>query len=179
MRFTLKGIEFTRHAGWLLWRWPWSRKNEEKGKYWSYLYSRDFNSLSEHDTFVENIPEHYPVPALPKISGFSLESIISDWVSIAYSSYCIVVLTNIRFDAKGLSYWARIPQERINVIKSDIVMLSCSIDEVSELVDSIDPSFAEAYGFIYGEIKATNCYNNDLTSSSEIEECQEDVEDSE
>lgn len=154
MRFTKNGLLFRYHGDKLLWRWPGARKG--LGKFRSSLYTRDFSNLSEywkHVGALESVMIRYP----DKIEAYSWVEVLSTWVKHAHPSEHVIVLTNLEASAKGVSFWARLPRDRVDDLLQDVVVLRCKDKpEVFRLIDSIPPAFAEAYGFSAGQILETN-----------------------
>ncbi|HXP52320.1 MAG TPA: hypothetical protein VN922_20365, partial [Bacteroidia bacterium] len=52
--------------------------------------------------------------------------LLTQWVGHVYGSLNVVVIKDINPGARGLSFWARIPQEKASELLNDIVVLHCS-----------------------------------------------------
>lgn len=156
MRVLKQGLEYSFHGDTLLRRWPWAKDAKSLGKYKSNLYDRDFNSLSDYWTHVGALEEKLAEP-VEKVTSFSWETVLEIWVNATFPGSDVVILKDIRYEAKGLSFWARLPVERIAHLTSDVVVLRCKDrQEVTDLLCNIDTSFADAYGFSGGKYTWSN-----------------------
>lgn len=154
MRFTKNGMIFRYHGDRLLWRWPWKRN--QLGKFRSSIYTRDFRNLSEYWKYV-GVTEAAMIRQAEKIEAYSWTEVLSTWVRHTYPGQSLVILTNLEASAKGVSFWARLPKDRVENLLQDVVVLRCKDKpEVFRLIDSTPASFADAYGFSAGQLVGTN-----------------------
>lgn len=154
MRFTKKGITFRYHGDTMLWKWPFTRSGS--GKYRSSLYPQDFSNLAEYWKYV-GIVEAAILKNPEKISAFSWMEVLSTWVRRTYPGDHLVILTNLDASAKGVSFWARLPKDKVEDLLQDVVVLHCKDKpEVFRIVESIPTHFADAYGFSASELIDTN-----------------------
>lgn len=154
MRFIKGGIAFRYHGDELVWRWPWARRGA--GKFRSSLYTRDFSDLASYWKHV-GVVEASLIRSSNKLESFSILEVLSAWVRLFYPSEHVVILMNLEVSAKGMSFWSRLPKNQVEHLLRDVVVLRCSNKrEIFKLVDSVPPSFAEAYGFSFGQLTETN-----------------------
>jgi hypothetical protein len=86
-----------------------------------------------------------------KLQGFNYNEIIGQWVNAKYPHESVVVLKDVNVEERSLSFWAKIPKDKIEHIQKDIIVLRCgSKENAIEIVDSIEPGFAEAFAFSGG-----------------------------
>lgn len=154
MRINLNGVYFRYHGDTMLWRWPWLRKNV--GKYWSSRFGSDFYDLANYWQHV-GVVETALSRSYNKVNGHSMLEVLSFWATVTYPLENLVVLTNVDVSAKGVSFWARLPKEKVEDLMQDIVVLRCKDRaEVFRLISSTPTSFADAYGFAGGKLVGTN-----------------------
>lgn len=157
MKLNVLGIVFKYHGDEILRYWPWS-KRDSKSSYHSTLYSRDFNSFNEYWRMVgEETSLVKSSFGKGNLLGFDLIDVLKFWSARMWVGEPIVVLMAVDPSLKGPSFWARLTSaQRENLLK-DIVVLKCTDkSEMKTLVDSIDPSFAEATGLLNGRVILTN-----------------------
>lgn len=154
MRFSKTGVTFKYHGDQLTWRWPWSRNGMER--YYSTIYTQDFNSLSEYWKHV-GVVEEALVKSSGKLEAYSELEVLSVWVRRLYPTSHVVVLTNLDASAKGISFWSRLPKDQVEHLLKDVIVLRCKDKtEVFRLVDSVEATFADAFGFSFGQLIETN-----------------------
>lgn len=151
MKLKKEGIEFDYHGDIITRRWPFFFK--EGSKFHSKNYSMYFNSLDTYWNYVGKVQQAFAQRNRNKIEGFSYFDIITSWIQSAYPDENVVVLKDVNVGERGLSFWARVPKDKIEHIKKDVIVLICgSKENAVEIVDSIEPSFAEAYAFSGGHL---------------------------
>jgi hypothetical protein len=147
MKFKKEGLEFEYHEDIITRRWPWV---SDGAKYHSEKYSLYFNEFSTYWTHVGKA-EHLFGDTKEKLEGFTYSEVIGQWVRQRFPYESVVVLKDINVGERGLSFWAKIPKEKIERIQKDIIILRCgSKENAIEIVDSIEPTFAEAFAFSGG-----------------------------
>ena len=154
MKISNQGIEFKYYHDVLTWLWPWRRQHG--GKFWSDHFNHSFPNLNSYwmrmgtlDAVLTRFGE--------KVNGHSWIEILCVWVNVTYSMRDVVVLYNVNVSAKGVSFWAKIPREKIEDLMQDVIVLRCKDRaEVFRLISSIPPSFADACGFVAGRFIGTN-----------------------
>ncbi|MNK09965.1 hypothetical protein D3C87_279750 [compost metagenome] len=149
MKLTRQGVEYTYHGDTLTYFWPWKARN---GKFYSAEYSTYFSSFRDYWKHVGmNLPSI--VRSREKLVGYSFEEITAQWVRCKFPFEAIVVLFNIELSAKSLAFWAKVPKEKMEYMSKDVVILRCNDKtEVTRLIESIDPSFADAFGYCEGNL---------------------------
>jgi len=148
MKFKKEGIEFEYHGDVITKRWPWFFK--EGSKYHSKNYSMYFNEFNTYWKHV-GIAEKAFVKSDKKLEGFSYSEVIGEWARVRYPYEFIVVLKDVNVSERGLSFWAKIPKEKLEHIQKDVIVLRCGTKEnACEIVDSIERQFAEAFAFANG-----------------------------
>lgn len=92
-----------------------------------------------------------------KLQSRSYTSIIDDWVAFNFVNQIVIVLTNINVQVKNIDFWAKIPVEQKIKFMEDVVILRCKDkSEMMMLIGNIGQDFAEAKGYIDGELFAHN-----------------------
>jgi hypothetical protein len=148
MKLTEKGIVFEYHGDTITRRWPW--RNRQGAKYSSQEYSLYFNDFNTYWKHV-GAGQAALVKSENKLEGFSYTEMLGQWVRSRYANETIVVLKDVNVEERGLSFWAKIPKDKLEYIKKDIIVLRCgSKENACEIVDSIESSFAEAFAFSGG-----------------------------
>lgn len=148
MKIKKEGIEFSYNGDTITRRWPWYFK--EGSKYHSEQYSLYFNDFKTYWKHVGAVPGLF-LNNDKKLEGLSYAEIIGQWVRYKYPYDTIVVLKDVNVSERGLSFWAKIPRDKLEHIQKDIIVLRCgSKENANEIVDSIEPSFAEAFAFSGG-----------------------------
>lgn len=129
--------------------WFW---NKPIGKIYSEKYNQNFSTFNDYLKFVGSTRASIKSGS---IMGFSNNDIILDWVRYKFSNEIVVVLTELNLTKKSSSFWDSIPYDKKVVFGKDVVVLRCKdLSQAKILVDSITPSFAEAFAFRDGEL----CY---------------------
>jgi hypothetical protein len=148
MKLTENGIVYEYHGDTITRRWPW--RDRHGSKYFSQQYSMYFNSFNTYWRHV-GIAESAFVKSDSKLEGFSYAEVLGQWVRVQYPHESVVVLKDINAQERGISFWAKIPKEKIEHIQKDVIVLRCgSKEKACEIVDSIEPAFAEAFAFAGG-----------------------------
>jgi hypothetical protein len=148
MKLTDKGIVFGYHGDTITRRWPW--KDRHGSKFFSQEYSMYFNDFNTYWKHV-GVAQIAFSGRSEKLQGFTYGEIIGQWVQLKYPYESIVVLKDVNVSERGLSFWARIPKDKIQHIQKDIIVLRCgSKENACEIVDSIERTFAEAFAFSGG-----------------------------
>lgn len=156
MRFTKYGLLFSYCGDRMLWRWPWARSNPGCKNFHSTIYIRDFSNLQEYWKHV-GVLESALIKTPEKIQAFSWIEVLSTWVRYMHPGEHLIILTNLEASAKGVSFWARLPRDRVEDLLQDVVVLRCKDKpEVFRLLDSIPPQFADAYAFSNGQFIESN-----------------------
>jgi hypothetical protein len=155
MKITKLGIHFTQKNGDVLVRiWPWARDTSGLYKYYSIVHDRYFTSKRGYKEFLSTTEM---VHRAPKVKGYLFEDLLLAWVKINFSGQRVVVLTDIDVNAKSASFWDKVPHYNRQAFQDDIVVLHCDTDDnLLDLTDSIDNSFAVAYGFKNGNLVTWN-----------------------
>lgn len=153
MNLNKQGISFPYSGDRLTRLWPWS---SAEGRYYSQEFNKYFNNLKDywkhHGAFYK-----HDFDRSAKMEGFSYEEVLTQWVRDRYPYDAVVVMTNIDVSERSLSFWARLPKEKIESLTKDIVVLRCnSRAEIIELADSIDSKFADTYAFYAGKLIGFN-----------------------
>lgn len=148
MRFKKEGIEFKYHGDIVTRRWPWFYPGD--AKYHSEKYSLYFNKFSTYWVHVGRAEHIFEGPK-SKLQGFTYQELIGQWVRQIYPGENIVVLKDVNVSERGLSFWAKVPKDKIEHIQKDIIVLRCgSKENACEIVDSVERTFAEAFAFSGG-----------------------------
>lgn len=142
------GVKFPYGIDTIIFRW----RKVDNQRWWSENFLRGFTSLREYWRYVGATERELTYPGT-RFQGYSYMEMLTQWVNYTYGKLNIVVLKDINHEAKGLSFWARLPKEKAAELLNDIVVLHCSDKaEVNRIVDSIGPDFADAYGFSNGRL---------------------------
>jgi hypothetical protein len=148
LKFSVTGVKFSYAGDTIFFRWS-TKKGQ---RWWSENYLHGFDSLREYWKYVGSAEKDIIYPG-SRFQGYSYLELLTQWVGYTYGSLNIVVLKDLNPQAKGLSFWARIPREKATELLNDVVVLHCSDKaEVNRLVDSIGEEFADAYGFSNGRL---------------------------
>lgn len=148
MRFKKEGIEFDYDGDTITRRWPWFYPGDSK--YFSEKYSMYFSSFKTYWTHAGRAEHMFEGPK-EKLEGFTYSEVIGQWVRKLYPFESVVVLKDVNVGERGLSFWAKIPKDKIQHIQKDIIVLRCgSKENACDIVDSIERKFAEAYAFSGG-----------------------------
>lgn len=157
MKVTKLGFSFKYHGDEILRYWPWVKRSSST-VYRSELYSRDFNSFNEYWRMVgEETSIIKSIFGQNKIGGFNFKEVLGFWSSKLWVGEYIVVLMSVNPAMKGPSFWSRLTAKQRDSLLQDVVVLRCNDrKEMESLIDSIDVSFAEAYGILSGKVILTN-----------------------
>jgi hypothetical protein len=148
MKIKKEGIEFEYHGDTITRRWPWFFRSGSK--YHSKQYSLYFNEFNVYWIHVGRA-EYLFEDKRSKLEGFTYSELIGQWVRQKYPFENIVLLKDVNVEERGLSFWAKIPKDKIEHIQKDVIILRCgSKENACEIVDSIEPNFAEAFAFSGG-----------------------------
>jgi hypothetical protein len=154
MKLTKTGIVFEYHGDRITRRWPWSKLSADK--YHSDLYSLYFNNFNTYWKHIGAIQTAFSKSG-NKLEGFSYEEILGQWVRSNYPHESIVVLKDMNVEERDLSFWARIPKDKLEYIQKDVIVLRCgSKEKACEIVDSVESNFAEAFAFSGGILVSLN-----------------------
>jgi hypothetical protein len=152
MRLNSTGIVFSEQGDVVTWLWPWKRPHSEF-RVRSLTYGMAFDSLKSYWKYVGGItPLQESVFAKDeRLKGYELERVLWTWVNFTHPGKNVVILHNLDPEAKGTSFWLRIPQDKVRELLNDIVVIRCdSQKDVIDLVDSVPEHFAQAYGYCVG-----------------------------
>lgn len=149
MKFKKIGIEFEYHGDTITRRWPWFFRGGSK--YHSERYSMYFDNFSTYWKHAGIAEMAFCDSHKSKMEGFTYQELIGQWVRYKYPYESVVVLKDVNVSERGLSFWSKIPKDKIEHIQKDIIVLRCgSKENANEIVDSIESSFAEAFAFSGG-----------------------------
>lgn len=96
-----------------------------------------------------------------KLYGFSVLDLIQYWSSRLWMNQYVVVLLDVDLGAKGPEFWSRLTKDQKTSLSNDVVVLRCKDKtELMHLTDSIDPTFALAYGLLNGTLLVSNEWRN-------------------
>ena len=156
--FNSLGVNFKYHGDVITWMWPWAR-TPIGNPYHSSLLNRDFNSFSEY--WVSQGEERAFLKLSGeggKLYGFDLiEQVIPFWSSRIWPNEYLVCLTDVNPKSKGPKFWALLDSKKRSSLLKDVVVLRCKdLTEMEVLLDSIDISFAKAFGVLNGAILECN-----------------------
>lgn len=157
MKLTSLGYIFRYHGDEITRYWPW-KKAASNSVYYSALLSRDFNSFPEYWMAVgEDTAMIKLSTGVGRMYGFDLKDIVGNWSARIWLNEYIVFL-NIHDPAeKGPDFWSRLSTKQCESLQKDCVILKCNDrSEMVTLVDSVDYNFAEATGYLNGEVLLTN-----------------------
>lgn len=148
MKFKKTGIEFRYHGDTITRKWPFT----DGGNYFSSEYSMYFNDFNTYWLKLGSIQSAF-VKEDSKLEGFSYGEILTHWVRQRYPHENIAILKDVNVEERGLSFWAKIPRDKLEYIQKDVIVLRCgSKEKACEIVDSIEHSFAEAFAFSDGNL---------------------------
>lgn len=148
LKLSITGVKFSYANDTIFFRW--NRKNGPR--WWSENFLKGFESLRDYWKFVGMAEKDSAYPGT-RFQGYSYVELLTQWVGYVYGSLNVVVIKDINPEARGLSFWARIPKEKASELMNDFVVLHCSDKaEVNRIVDSIGEDFADAYGFSNGRL---------------------------
>jgi len=93
-----------------------------------------------------------------RVTGLSIEEVISLWLSIYRPPGYSIVMTDISFSERGIDFWIGMPKEITKkFIFSDVLVLSVKdYRSATTIMDSIHPGFAKASLFKGSNVQ----YNN-------------------
>jgi hypothetical protein len=153
MNINKQGITYLYSGDRLTLLWPWV---PVEGRYYSQEFNRYFNNLKEywkhHGAFYK-----YDLDHTTKMEGFSWGEVMTHWVRDRYPYDAIVVMTNINVSERSLSFWARLPKDKIECMQRDVVILrGNSRSEIMEIAESIDSKFADTFAFYSGKLIGGN-----------------------
>lgn len=161
MKFTKDGIERRLDEDIVIWIWPWNRPTMS-----SRIYSQNnlcfFDSMKHYWQFTgwlsnDTSFSRTTITGNDRLKGYSWLDVLSTWIHFRYPNENLVVLTNIDVGAKGMSFWLRLPKDKIEGLLNDVVVIRCdSAADVKNAVTAVADKFAEAYGFIEGRLVYTN-----------------------
>lgn len=156
MKFSRLGVTFKYYGDQITWHWPWVRKHLLT--YYSTIYTRDFNSFNEYWEMVgQEAALLKSAHQTGRMYGFDLMAVICRWSARLWPGEFLVVMKEVEVGRKGPAFWSRLSTKQREALTEDIVILRCdSKSEVYELIDSIEPSFASAYGVLNGQIIISN-----------------------
>ena len=157
-----QGINFKYYGDILLWKWPWVRQGAPK--FFSKFHSKDFKSLPEYWAHSGKM-EYLASKSYDgiKILGFSYIEILNDWVSIHFCTEHVVLVRELDVSAKDVSFWMRIPKDKVKNLVKDIVVLKCKDKtEVFNMMETLDKNFCLAYGYSLGKFVGTNLIENEI-----------------
>ena len=148
MKFKKTGIEFGYHGDTITRKWPFTEgpvlSSSEYGIYFS-----NFNEYWSHVGAAQAIFKRTD----SKLEGFSYGEILAQWVRHHYPHESIAILKDVNVEERGLSFWAKIPKDKLEHIQKDVIVLRCgSKEKACEIVDSIEHDFAEAFAFSEGNL---------------------------
>ena len=152
--FDKSGVFFKYQGDVLKWKWPWARKLHGY-PYHSFVLNRDFNSFREYWAMQGADGAMIKLSGgSGRIHGFDLvEDVLPRWSARLWPNEYLVCLTNVNPKAKGPKFWAMIDQAKRTELLQDVVILCCKDKtEMENLLNSIDRSFAVAFGMLNGEI---------------------------
>lgn len=158
MKLNRLGYSYKYHGDEITRYWPWVSE-ENKGKYHSSLFSRDFNSFPEYWKFVgeEESLVKTSTSKDGRMYGFSMLEVIQYWSSRLWLNQYIVALVDVDPASKGSDFWNRLTRDQKENLNQEIVILKCKDrTELMNLTDSIDPSFATSYGLLNGNLLVSN-----------------------
>jgi len=158
MKLNRLGYSYKYHGDEIIRYWPWVSK-EKRGKYHSTLFSRDFNSFPAYWKMVgeDEALIKASVSAGDKLYGFSVLDLIQYWSARLWMNQYVVILLDVNLGSKGPEFWSRLTRDQKESLNNDIVVLRCKDKtELLHLTDSIDPSFATAYGLLNGTLLVSN-----------------------
>lgn len=149
MKLTKQGIEYVYHGDTLIYFWPWKASS---GKFYSSEYNSYFNNFREYWRHVGlNTPTS--IRTREKLQGFSYEEILAQWVKFKFPFEAVIILKDLNLYEKSLSFWTKIPKDRIEYMSKDVVILRCNDkQEITRIIESIDIEFAEAFGYYEGNL---------------------------
>jgi hypothetical protein len=161
MKFTSRGIERQLDDDLIIWLWPWVR-HEPKAKIYSQNNLCFFENMKQYWLFVGSLS--YPssdgriaLTRNERLQGYTWIDILSTWIHFRYPNESVLVLTNIDVGAKGMSFWLRLPKDKIESLMNDVVVLRCdSASDLKAAIEAVADKFADAYGFIDGRLVHTN-----------------------
>ena len=118
----------------------------------------DFNSFSEYWKAVgEDAAIVKLSTGVGRMYGFDLKEIIGEWSARLWVNEYIVFMDIHDPSRKGPDFWSRLNAKQREGLRKDCVILKCSDrSEMVNLIDSIDYNFAEATGYLNGEVLLTN-----------------------
>ena len=142
-----RGIWFPFEGDRICRSWFWKR---DTNVYYSEKFNRSFYSLADYLKYIGSLG---PTMGSSSMSGLNYGDILPEWVSYKFPKEIIVVLTDINTGKKTLDFWNKVPHPNREVFGKDIVILYCKdLGQLKRIIDSIDISFADAYGFKNGEL---------------------------
>lgn len=148
MKFKKTGIEFEYHGDVITRRWPF----QEGSKFYSSNFSLYFNDFQTYWKHV-GVTQAMFTKTDSKLEGFSYGEIITHWVRQRYPYENIAILKDVNVEERGLSFWAKIPKDKLEHIQKDVIVLRCgSKEKACEIVDSVEHDFAEAFAFSEGNL---------------------------
>lgn len=154
MRITKKGLRFNTVGDYLYWIWPWKRNGLPK--WYSQGTATHFKKKSEYWKSV-GVFEHAALKNQDKVEPFSFPELLTTWVKYTYPNDNLVILLHLVAEAKGISFWSRLPKEKVKDLLNDVVILHCkSKAEVFNMLENIPDSFADAYGFSASQFVGAN-----------------------
>jgi hypothetical protein len=152
MRLTTNGVLFKVEDDTVTWLWPWKRPSSDT-KVKSQKFDLFFDSLKSYWKYVGGVSplQESMFVTNDRLKGYSFESLLSRWVIFTYPGKNVVILHGLDPEAKGTSFWLRLPQDKIRELMNDIVVIRCdTAKDVISVVDSVPEHFAQAYGYCAG-----------------------------
>jgi hypothetical protein len=150
MRLNKKGLWFTYMGDKICFMWFW---NSLPNTYYSEKLHCTFSSIKEYKKYMGSavgMKER-------NIFGISYKNLISSWVRINFDGEYILVLTDIDLSKKPSLFWENIPYIRKMAFTEEVVILKCKdSSQMQNIVDSIESSFATAWGYRNGILVSTN-----------------------
>ena len=150
MTINTKGIWFNYMGDRICIMWFW---NSLPNRYFSEKLHCTFSSIKEYKKYMGSaigMKER-------NIFGMSYKELIGDWVGMNFDGEHVLVLTDIDLTQKPDYFWENIPYLRKVAFSEEVVILKCKdFSQLQRIVDSIEPGFANAWGYRAGMLITTN-----------------------
>ena len=92
--------------------------------------------------------------AFGKISGFSMEEVLTDWVKDNFGNEVVIILYEISPQARPTTFWRSLNiDDAIKFTKEVVVLKPKDFTEASRICMNLTEDFAKTMIFVNGEVK--------------------------